>query len=158
MTTTQASPPTKPAAAPQAPSRVAIKWLGEHSFDTGRAGAPTSRFDGSGVVGQSPVDALLSAVAACASIDVVDILAKRRTPVESLDVDVTGERVNTIPRRVKHILLAFRITGNGIERDQAERAIDLAITKYCSVRDSLREDIGVEWTLELNGEKQPAKK
>ena len=139
------------------PSRVTIEWEGEHRFNTGREGGPRSTFDGSGIAGQSPVDALLSAVAACASIDVVDILAKRRTPVSALDVDVIGDRVDPIPRRIKHITLAFRIKGDGIERDQAERAINLAITKYCSVRDSLREDIGIEWTLELNGAKQPSK-
>lgn len=151
MTITQASLGPKTTPAPGKPARVTIEWDGEHRFNTGRVGAPRARFDGSGIAGQSPVDALLSAVAACASIDVVDILAKRRTPVATLDVDVTGDRVDTIPRRIKHITLAFRITGDGVERDQAERAIDLAITKYCSVRDSLREDIGIDWTLELNG-------
>jgi len=82
-------------------------------------------------------------------VDVVDILAKRKTPVSSLEVNVVGDRVDSIPRRFKHITLAFRISGEGIERAQAERAISLAVTKYCSVRDSLREDIGVDWTLEL---------
>lgn len=157
MAITQASPAQNAAGTPGKPSRVTIEWEGEHRFNTGRPGAPRAKLDGSGVAGQSPVEALLSAVAACAAIDVVDILAKRRTPVGTMDVDVTGERVDTIPRRFKHITLAFRITGDGIEREQAERAIVLAITKYCSVRDSLREDIGVEWTLELNGEKQPQK-
>lgn len=157
MATTEASPVQNTTAAPGGPSRVTIKWDGEHRFDTGRAGGPIAKLDGSGVAAQSPVDALLSALAACASVDVVDILAKRRTPVASLRVDVTGDRVDTIPRRIKHVALAFRVTGDGIERDQAERAIDLAITKYCSVRDSLREDIGIGWTLELNGEAQPKK-
>lgn len=157
MTSTQASPAATAAPSPGKPARVTIEWDGDHRFNTGRVGSPRARLDGSGVAGQSPVDALLSAVASCASVDVVDILAKRRTPVATLDVDVTGDRVDAIPRRVKHITLAFRITGDGIERDQAERAIDLAINKYCSVRDSLREDIGVDWTLELNGEKQPPK-
>ncbi len=110
------------------------------------------RFDGGGESGQSPADALLSALASCSSIDVVDILAKRRTPVESLEVNVIGERVDTIPRRFKHITLQFRIGGTGIERDQAERAIMLAVTKYCTVRDSLRPDIVVDWTLELENE------
>ena len=144
----------KASATPAVPARVTIEWQGDHRFETGRAGAPATLLDGSSTAAQSPVEMLLSAVASCAAIDVVDILAKRRTPVEALNVDVTGDRVDTIPRRFRHIALAFRITGAGIERDQAERAIDLAITKYCSVRDSLREDIGVDWTLELNGEKQ----
>ncbi len=82
-------------------------------------------------------------------MDVVDILAKRRTPVESLEVEVVGERVDTVPRRFTHVTLAFTIAGTGVERAQAERAIELAVTKYCSVRDSLSPDIPVEWTLAL---------
>jgi putative redox protein len=47
------------------------------------------------------------------------------------------------------IVLAYRIRGAGIERVHAERAIELAVTKYCSVRDSLDLNMPVEWTLEL---------
>ena len=79
-------------------------------------------------------------------------LAKQRTPIESLEIDVVGERVNTVPRRYKHITLNFRIGGAGIEKEQALRAIELSATKYCSVRDSLRSDLEVEWTVELNEE------
>jgi putative redox protein len=131
------------------PSRVHVRWAGEQRFDAGRPNAPTARIDGNGKAGQSPPEALLSALASCVSIDVVAILAKRRTPVESLEIDVVGERVDTTPRRFKHIMLNFRIAGKGIEKDQALRAIELAATKYCSVRDSLRSDIEVGWTLDL---------
>lgn len=126
-----------------------INWKGEHRFDTSRPNGPVSRIDGSGESGQSPVDALLSALAACAAIDVVDILAKRRTPAKTLDVEASGQRVETIPRHYKQIKLHFRITGDGIERDQAQRAIELAVTKYCSVRSSLDPAIPIEWDLEL---------
>ena len=132
------------------PSRVHVRWAGEQRFDAGRPNAPTARIDGEGKTGQSPPEALLSALASCVSVDVVAILAKRRTPVESLDIDVVGERVDTTPRRFKHITLNFRIAGKGIEKDQALRAIELSATKYCSVRDSLRSDIQIAWTLELN--------
>jgi putative redox protein len=137
-----------------APSRVQMKWVGEHNFDTGLAGRPTVRLDGDGRTGPSPVDALLGALAACTGVDIVDILAKRRTPVESLDVDIVGERVDDIPRRFKHITLNYRIGGAGIERVHAERAVELAVTKYCSVRDSLRPDVPIEWTIELESEKK----
>ena len=142
------TPPTS-AAAPKPPSNIVAKWVGGHRFDTGRPGGPVARLEAGGETGQSPPDALLSALASCSAIDVVDILAKRRTPVSSLEVNVIGERVDTIPRRFKHITLQYRIGGEGIDRDQAERAITLAVTKYCSVRDSLREDIVIDWTLEL---------
>ena len=137
---------------PRPPNRVHVEWAGDRRFDAGRPGGPTLRLDGDGDTAQGPVDAVLSALASCVSVDVVDILAKRRTPVERLAIDVTGERVTTIPRRLRRVLLDFYIDGAGIERQQAERAIDLSISKYCSVRDSLAPDIEVEWTLTLNGE------
>ena len=133
-------------------NRVQVTWVGGERFDAGRPGGPMARFDGTAATGQSPVDALLSALGSCASIDVVEILAKRRTPVSHLDVSAVGERVSTHPRRFDRIMLEFRIDGEGIERVHAERAIDLAITRYCSVRESLSGRIAIEWTLALNGD------
>ncbi len=141
--------------APQAtkpPSRVHVRWAGEQRFEAGRANAPTAVIDGNGKTGQSPPEALLSALASCVSVDVVAILAKRRTPVESLEIDVVGERIDTTPRRYKHITLNFHIAGKGIEKDQALRAIELSATKYCSVRDSLRSDIIIDWTVDIRAE------
>src|SRR5438270_9191603 len=130
-------------------SRIVAKWVGGQKFDAGREGVPPARFDGTGATGQTPPDGLLSALAGCAAIDVVDILAKGRTPAESLEIEVIGERVDSVPRKFKHITLNFKISGAGIERAKAERAISLSVTKYCSVRDSLSADIPVDWTLTL---------
>lgn len=141
------APATRPVAAK--PSRIHIDWAGDHRFDAGRPGGPTARIDGEGETGQSPPETLLTALATCVSYDVIDILAKQRTPIESLEIDVVGERVDTIPRRYQHITLNFRIGGKGIEKDQALRAIELSATKYCSVRESLRSDIELDWTVEL---------
>ena len=142
---------TAPAPAKTAakPSLIHVEWVGGHRFEAGRPNGPTARLDGEGETGQSPPEALLSALSTCISYDVIDILAKQRTPIESLEIDVVGERVNTVPRRYKHITLNFRIGGKGIEKEQALRAIELSATKYCSVRDSLKADLEVEWTVEL---------
>ena len=132
------------------PSKVTVEWKGEHVFDAGREGRPSVRIDGDGQAGPTPPDTLLIALAACVSVDVVDILAKRRTPLESYSVEAVGERVETIPRRFRHITLNVTMKGDGIERGHAERAIDLALNKYCSVRDTLDPELAIEWTLALN--------
>jgi putative redox protein len=133
------------------PNRIVVQWQGARRFEAGRPGGPAVRVDGDAEIAPSPVDMLLGALATCASVDVVDILAKRRTPVATLEVEVEGTRADGTPRRLTHVLLAFRITGDGIEREQAERAIELSITKYCSVRDSLDPDLPIDWTLTLDG-------
>jgi putative redox protein len=141
-----------PAKTTNKPSRIHVEWVGGHRFDAGRPNGPAARIDGDGEAGQSPPETLLSALATCVSYDVIDILEKQRTPIQSLQIDVVGDRVDTIPRRYKAITLNFRIGGKGIEKEQALRAIELAATKYCSVRDSLRSDVAVAWTVELVGE------
>ncbi len=142
---------TAPAPAKTAtkPSRIHVEWVGGHRFDAGRPNGPTARIDGEGETGQSPPETLLTALATCVSYDVIDILAKQRTPLESLQIDIVGERVDTIPRRYKHVTLNFRISGKGIKKEQALKAIELSTNRYCSVRESLRPDLQVDWTVEI---------
>jgi putative redox protein len=134
------------------PSRIRAIWDGEHRFLTGKPDGPKALIDGNGVAGQSPPEALLSALASCSGVDVVDILAKRRTPVESLSVDVEAQRREQHPRRYEHIVLTYNVNGAGIERAHAERAVHLAFERYCSVAASLGADIVVESVVVLNGE------
>jgi putative redox protein len=130
---------------------VRAVWHGDHRFDTGRVGGPTARIDGNGETGQSPPDALLSALATCSGVDVVDILAKRRTPVEKLSIDMTFTRRAQPPRRFQHIVMTYHVDGAGIDRVHAERAVHLAFEKYCTVAASLAPDIVVETMVTLNG-------
>jgi putative redox protein len=133
-------------------NRVQITWAGDHRFDAGRPDGPQVRVDADAQTGPGPVDTLLIALGTCTAVDVVDILAKRRTPVETFGVDVQAERRETAPRRVLKAHLVYRIDGAGIERVHAERAVELAVTKYCSVRDSLDPAIPITWSVVLNGQ------
>ena len=134
------------------PSTIRLTWAGDRRFDTGRPGGPTIRLDGDAVTGPSPVDALMCALASCTAVDVVDILAKRRTPLSALSIDALGTRAETVPRRVVAVTMTYHIMGEGIDRVHAERAIVLAITKYCSVRDSLDPALPVHYRAVINGE------
>jgi putative redox protein len=131
------------------PQVVIATWRVDQDFDAGKRGAPMLHIDSHGRNGPGPMETLLAALATCSATDVVEILAKRRTPVRSLEVETFGTRVETIPRHLEHVLLKFKIAGKGIERVHAERAIDLAVNKYCSVRSSLDPAIPVAWELEL---------
>lgn len=135
----------------RADNLVRISWSGEHRFDAGRPGGPQIRIDASAQTGPGPVDSLLIGLGTCTGVDVVDILAKRRTPVTAFNIEVQAERRETSPRRVLKAHLVYRIDGPGIEREQAERAVELAVSKYCSVRDSLDPAIPITWSVIING-------
>ena len=137
--------------------QIIARWDGAHRFDTGRPEGVVARLDGAGAEGQSPMDALLSALAACAGIDVVDILGKRRTPPQQFRVEAAGTRRETPPRRYTHVRLRFVLDGDAIEAVHAERAIALAFETYCSVAASLAPDTVLETTLVLNGTEHETK-
>ena len=121
---------------------------------TGRKakGGPTITVDNTGKAEPGPVDTLLIALAACTSEDVLSILEKRRTPAKRLDVEVEGKRAHAVPARLTNVHLRYIVDGEGIDRANTLRAIELAVMKYCSVRDSLDKSIQMEWSLVLNGQ------
>ena len=132
-------------------------WRGEHRFDAGPEGR-TTPIDADSKTAPGPVETLLNAVATCSSVDVIDVLAKRRTPVEKFAVNVKATRRAEAPRRVQRLDIEFQIDGAGIAAEHAERAIELSFEKYCTVAASLAPDIVVETTLLLNGQRQPAQR
>jgi putative redox protein len=148
--------------APKAPARPSagnpitrshVVWRGELSFDAG-VDDRTHAIDGNAKQAPSPVETMLGSLGACSASDVVDILAKQRTPATRLEVDVVSTRRAEFPRRVMKLDVAFTIDGKGIETAQAERAIKLSFEKYCTVAASLAGDIELTSTLVLNGERK----
>ena len=128
---------------------VQIQWVGGTRFDAGRPNGPQVRIDGDAETGPSPFDALLAAIATCAATDVVEIMRKQRSTLECLKVRVEAHRIPTIPRRLTSAVLHFTLKGSEITQEKAARAVELSVTKYCSVRSSLMADVPVTWTIEI---------
>jgi putative redox protein len=130
-------------------SPIQIEWAGGSQFDAGRPDGPKVRIDADARSGPGPFDMLLAAIAACAATDVVEIMRKQRTPLDALKVRVEATRVGEIPRRLAAAVLHFTLQGTGITPEKAARAVELSVTKYCSVRSSLIADAPVTWTIEI---------
>lgn len=149
--------PSRAAAGAPVVARTEAVWLGEYRFAAGPEGRRHLIDAGANDEQRAPgpVETLLNAVATCSAIDVLDILAKRRTPVERMRVLVTAERRSEHPRRVQRLAIEYRIDGAGIDPDQAHRAMQLSFERYCSVAASLAPDIVTEARLTLNGTEYP---
>lgn len=128
---------------------VVVDWVRNLEFDAGRDDGPKIHIDSDARTAPSPFDLLLVAIAACASTDVVTILAKQRTPVQALRVRVDAQRVEATPRRLASAVLDFTISAPGTTREKVARAVELSVTRYCSVRSSLIADAAVTWNIDL---------
>ena len=140
---------SNPSAETIAHAPIEVQWVGGLGFEAGRPDGPKLRIDGDGQSAPSPFDTLLAAIATCASVDVVTILEKQRTPAKALWVRVEATRVQSTPRRLASAILHFSITAPGTTIEKATRAVELSVSKYCSVRSSLVADAAVTWKVEL---------
>lgn len=99
--------------------------------------------------GFRPMQLLLASVASCASMDLVDILRKQRAGMEDVEIEVSGERDHdATPSPFTKIHLHFRLFGE-VDRTKAERALDLAVNKYCSVGETVRGVAEIDYDYEI---------
>lgn len=124
-------------------SDVRLRWTGQDLvFRGGAEGGPELVLDSARQAGVSPVQALLLSLAGCMAIDVKLILDKGRVPVESLEVEASGDRAESAPRRLTAVRLTYRLRGPSEEHaGRLQRAVDLSRDKYCSVLHSLDPDL-----------------
>jgi putative redox protein len=89
-------------------------------------------------IGMKPSELILSALAGCTSVDVVGILAKKKTPLSYLEVEVSAEQDADPPWTFRKIHMNFKLKGKGLTKKNVQQAIDLSEEKYCSVGATLR--------------------
>ena len=121
-----------------------LSWLGGHRFEAKGPKAAIEIASGADRASLSPMEAMLSAVAGCMAVDVVDILAKMRKTVGSYTVECEGWRRDELPRKFTRIRLTHRVSGAGVDPGSVSRAVELSQTKYCSAMASLDPAIEVE--------------
>jgi len=98
--------------------------------------------------GMNPMEVLLNALGACAAFDVVEMIRKRRLELISYRVELEGDRADGTPAYYTDMRATHHINAPGLKQEMAERFVDLAMNKYCSVTASLKADVAFEVVLE----------
>jgi putative redox protein len=127
---------------------VDLEWLGGHRF-RGTSGSVEVTMDSPPVAGPTPVQLLAFGLAGCMAIDVAVVLERGRFEVKGLRARLLAERAPSDPKRLTKVDLRFTISGD-VPSDRIQRALDLSRQKYCSVWHSLRPDIDLETSFEIN--------
>lgn len=87
----------------------------------------------------------------CSSDDVLLILKKRKKEVSEFRCEVSGIREDTDPKTMKYADIHYIISGD-VDEASARRAIELSLSKYCSVSIlAKRGGTDLRYSLTLNG-------
>jgi putative redox protein len=132
----------------RAPLTCELTWAGDLRF-TGRSGQAGIVLDSGGNAGPSPMQALAFALAGCMGMDVVHFLEKSRVPATAMRLALTGRRPAGNPGRFLAIELHVEIDGQASD-EVVSRAIALSREKYCSVWNSMRQDVPFDVTFSVN--------
>lgn len=99
--------------------------------------------------GMRPMQMLLAALGGCSSIDVVNILKKQKQELKDIQVTITGEREkDAVPSLYTEVHAHFKLFGR-LDKDKAEKAVSLAVDKYCSVAKTLEKTAKVTHSFEI---------
>ncbi len=112
---------------------------------------PTA-FDGCDA-GARPKELLLFALGGCTSSDVIPILKKKRVPLEGFEARLTASAREEHPQVFTDIHIEYVFYGDGINPADVERAIELSLTKYCSVTAMLRASVKITHSYRIEKEK-----
>jgi putative redox protein len=102
-------------------------------------------------IGMKPSELLLVSLAGCTSVDVVNILHKKRVKLGGLRVKVSGEQAPLPPWTFEKFHIHYEVTGKDISEKDVERAITLSEEKYCSVSATLRAAAKITQDYEIIG-------
>jgi putative redox protein len=89
-------------------------------------------------IGIKPSELLLIALASCSSVDVVEILSKKRMTLTHLEISSTAEQDQDPPWTFRKIHMHYIIGGKNLTEKAVAQAIQLSEEKYCSVAATIR--------------------
>lgn len=102
--------------------------------------------------GFSPKALLLSGLAGCSGIDVVEILEKMRVVFADLKIEVEADQTTEHPKIFKDIHVNYIVTTEEENREKVKKAIDLSLEKYCGVSAMLSKNSKIDYTITIQSE------
>ena len=126
-----------------------VKWAGDLRFIGSGPGGHSIVIDGDKNSALSPMELLLLGTGSCACIDLVMILKKGRQKVIDAWVEIGGQRREEMPKFYTDVELHFVVKGVDIQAARVERAIELAMEKYCSASAQMAALAGIRTSYEI---------
>ena len=106
---------------------------GNHFHAVPSSGHPYDYDDRESNQGASPVETVLSALAACSAMDVISIAIKKRQHVVSYRIHVEGTQRDEYPQIFPEITITHEVIGPDVDAAAIRRCVELSATKYCPV-------------------------
>jgi len=135
-------------------NNVTTQWVKDYTFVSTNENKQSIVMDSAttqdgDTIGPSPMEVILMGLSACAGIDVKLILSKAKQDFNDIQVKVSADRREEIPKIYTDINLHFVVTGKELSEKQVARAIKLSAEKYCSVSHMLQGSVNITHSFDI---------
>ncbi|MFO0752175.1 MAG: OsmC family protein [Thermodesulfovibrionales bacterium] len=87
--------------------------------------------------GVRPTELLLIGLGGCSGMDVASVLQKKKQKISGVEMNVQGQKAQDYPQKFTEIDIEFVVTGKDLSEEAVRKAVELSMTKYCSVKATL---------------------
>jgi len=99
--------------------------------------------------GIRPKELLMLSLAGCSGSDVASILGKKKIKLDGFEMNITSETAEEHPQVFTKMHIEFVFKGKNVPVKDVERAIELSLTKYCSVTAMLQKSMPIEHSYKI---------
>lgn len=99
--------------------------------------------------GPRPMELLLMGLGGCSGMDIVSILRKKKENVTGLEINIGGTKAEEYPKKYTDLSIEFIVRGMKLSEEAVKRAVELSMTKYCSVKASLEGPAKVSYSYRI---------
>lgn len=122
-----------------------LQFVGE--TDSGHAVIMDGTPDvGGNNTGPRPMELLLLGIGGCSGMDIVSILKKKKENVRNVEIKINGIKADEYPKKFRDINIEFIVKGRGLSDEAVKKAVELSMTKYCSVKATLEGSTKITYT------------
>ena len=135
--------------------KVALKYLADKEFEAVNEEGnkiTIDMYDPEDKKHMSPTQLLLSAVTACAAVDIVSMVKKKRKTFIDLTSEIVGDRNEDHPRKFNKIHVHYTLVSPDMTKEEFEKVVTLAVDKYCSVASTVNESTELTHSVEVVAE------
>jgi len=129
-----------------------LKWVDELKFDAYQNGK-TIRIDAnpdeSTTTGVRPKALILTSLAGCTAIDVVEMLKKMRVEFSDFSIKISGDLTEEPPTTYHTVTMTYFVKlKNPEDRSKMDKAVNLSQEKYCGVSAMIKKFAGLKVNIE----------
>lgn len=99
--------------------------------------------------GIRPKELLMLSLGGCTGSDVASILGKKKVKLDGFEMNISADVADDHPQVFTKMHLEYVFYGKNLPEKDIERAIELSLTKYCSVTAMLQKAMPIEHSYKI---------